>query len=146
MLTIDVRARVQRPEALWRGQAKEKAVIREADDPLLYPERRKHLCALDDAFGVEAARIVQAKALIRLKANARKDGVRANGMALGRWVPGLASSGVRRRGHPTPAEASCSCKLTLTCTPSCYGLGALFCSSRLCARTASSTSSLGSSM
>ena len=41
---------------------------REATGPLLYLERRKYLCALQDAiFGVEGARIVLAKALARMK-------------------------------------------------------------------------------
>ena len=54
MLTIDdVRDGAERPEARCRGLAKERAVIREADDPLLYLERRAYLCALDDAaFGL----------------------------------------------------------------------------------------------
>jgi len=68
MLTIsDVRARLARLEQLSRGLAKERAVIREAEDPLLYLERRKYLCALEDArFGVEAARIALARALERI--------------------------------------------------------------------------------
>ena len=68
MLTIgDVRARMARLEELSRGLAKERAVIREAEDPLLFLERRKYLCALDDArFGVEAARMALARALRRM--------------------------------------------------------------------------------
>ena len=45
-----------------------------ADDPLLYLERRKYLCALGDAIhGVDSARVVLAKALQRLDAQARGD-------------------------------------------------------------------------
>jgi len=68
MLSIDdVRARVRRLERLWKGLAKEKAVIRQAEDPLLYLERRAYLYALDDALhGADSARIVLAKALPRL--------------------------------------------------------------------------------
>lgn len=67
MTIDDLRKRVERLEMLAKGLAKEKAVIREADDPLLYLERRKYLCALDDALhGVDSARVALAKALIRL--------------------------------------------------------------------------------
>lgn len=46
---------------------KEKAIIREAQDPLLYLERRHYLAALDDAIaGIETARVTLAKALLRL--------------------------------------------------------------------------------
>jgi hypothetical protein len=51
VLTIDdVRKRVRRLEALWKSLAKEKAIIREAEDPLHYLERH----------GAESARVVLA--------------------------------------------------------------------------------------
>ena len=53
---------------LAKGLGKEVYLWRQVDDPLLYLERRKYLCALQDAiFGVEGARIVLAKALQRIK-------------------------------------------------------------------------------
>jgi hypothetical protein len=62
-----VRARLFRLEELSGELAKECAVIREAQDPLLYLERRKYLCAIADAIaGVEAVRVVLAKALQRM--------------------------------------------------------------------------------
>lgn len=57
-------------EELARGLAKEMAVIRTAEDPLLYLERRVYLCAVADAHaGVDAARVVLAQALQRLGAS-----------------------------------------------------------------------------
>jgi len=69
MLTVeDVRRRMARLDELVRGLAKERTIIRAADDPLLYLERRKYLCALDDALhGIDTARITLAKALVRLR-------------------------------------------------------------------------------
>jgi hypothetical protein len=67
MLTIDdIRARERRLGELSRGLMKEQAIIREAEDPFLYLERRYYLVALDDALtGVETARVVLTKALSR---------------------------------------------------------------------------------
>jgi hypothetical protein len=70
----DLRKRLAALE-VWRSLAKEKAVIRLADDPLLPAERRHDLCALDEAaFGVEAARLILARALVRLQ-KGEADGV-----------------------------------------------------------------------
>jgi hypothetical protein len=63
----DLERRVERLEVLAKGLGKEVYLWRQADDPLLYLERRKYLCALQDAlFGVEGARVALAKALARL--------------------------------------------------------------------------------
>jgi hypothetical protein len=69
VLTIgDVRARLARLEELSRGLTKERTIIRAAEDELLYLERRKYLCALEDArFGVESAKMALAKALSRIE-------------------------------------------------------------------------------
>jgi hypothetical protein len=67
----DVTARERRLEELTRGLAKEVALWREGNDPLLYLERKSYLHAIQDALaGVEAARVVMAKAAQRM----RKDG------------------------------------------------------------------------
>jgi hypothetical protein len=68
MLTIDdIRAREHRLGELSRGLLKERAIIREANDPLLYLERRYYLVALDDTLaGVETARVTLARALMRI--------------------------------------------------------------------------------
>jgi hypothetical protein len=59
---------VERLEELAKGLGKEVYLWRQAEDPLLYLERRKYLCALQDAlFGVEGARVTLAKALTRMK-------------------------------------------------------------------------------
>jgi hypothetical protein len=66
-----IRARHTRLDRLSRGLAKEVVVIKDADDPLLYVERRDYLNALRDALaGVEQARVVLAKALHRLEGRA----------------------------------------------------------------------------
>jgi hypothetical protein len=76
----DVRARVRRLEELTRGLAKEVTLWREGNDPLLYLERKGYLNAIQDALaGVEAARVVLAKACQRMK-QARR--VPAEGAAL----------------------------------------------------------------
>jgi hypothetical protein len=65
--TEQVRARVRRLEELARGLAKEVAVVGDADDPMLYLERRKYLNAIRDALaGVDGARVILAQALRRL--------------------------------------------------------------------------------
>jgi hypothetical protein len=74
----DVEARLRRLEELTRGLAKEVTLWREGNDPLLYLERRAYLSGVQDALaGVEAARVVLAKACQRLKAGARRDAPQA---------------------------------------------------------------------
>ena len=64
----DVTARVRRLEELTRGLAKEVALWKEGNDPLLYLERKSYLHAIQDALaGVEAARVVMAKAAQRMR-------------------------------------------------------------------------------
>jgi hypothetical protein len=61
-------ARVRRLDPLARGLAKEVVLWKEYNDPLLYLERRAYLGAIRDALaGVEAARVVLAKARQRLE-------------------------------------------------------------------------------
>jgi hypothetical protein len=69
VLTInDVKRRVDRLEQLSKGISKEVHLFRQAEDPLLYLERRMYLCAIQDAlFGVEAARVVLAQVLQRVR-------------------------------------------------------------------------------
>jgi hypothetical protein len=68
MLSVDdLRARQERLGELSRELIKERAVIREANDPLLYLERLRYLQALGEAIaGVETARITLAGALGRI--------------------------------------------------------------------------------
>ena len=64
----DLTARVRRLDELGRGLAKEVALWRKGDDPLLYLERKAYLAAIQDALaGVEAARVVLAKVCQRLE-------------------------------------------------------------------------------
>jgi hypothetical protein len=64
----DLRARVRRLDELSRGLAKEVALWRSGDDPLLYLERKAYLVAIRGAVdGVESARVVLAKASQRLE-------------------------------------------------------------------------------
>jgi hypothetical protein len=64
----DVAARVRRLEELTRGLAKEVALWKEGNDPLLYLERKSYLNAIQDALaGVEAARVVMARAAQRMR-------------------------------------------------------------------------------
>ncbi len=68
----DLTARVQRLDVLMRGLAKEVALWKQGDDPLLYQERKAYLKAIQDALaGVEAARVVLAKARQRLTGDGR---------------------------------------------------------------------------
>ena len=69
MMTLaDLSARVRRLDELARGFAKEVALWRECDDPLLYLERRAYLESIQTALsGVEAARVALARALQRLE-------------------------------------------------------------------------------
>jgi hypothetical protein len=59
---------VERLDDLARGLAKEVVLWKAANDPLLYVERKEYLGAIQDALaGVEAARVVLAKARQRLE-------------------------------------------------------------------------------
>jgi hypothetical protein len=65
----DVVARERRLEELTRGLSREVSMWKEGNDPLLYLERRSYLNAIQDALaGVEAARVVLARASQRLRA------------------------------------------------------------------------------
>jgi hypothetical protein len=64
----DVEKRLCRLEELTRGLSKEVALWKEGNDPLLYLERKSYLNAIQDALaGVEAARVVLARALQRMQ-------------------------------------------------------------------------------
>jgi hypothetical protein len=66
----DVEKRLQRLEDLTRGLSKEVSLWKEGNDPLLYLERKAYLNAIQDALaGVEAARVVLARALQRAQAD-----------------------------------------------------------------------------
>jgi hypothetical protein len=68
MNLADLRARIRRLDELARGLAKEVALWKAGNDPLLYLERRVYLGAIQDALaGVEAARVILAKARQRLE-------------------------------------------------------------------------------
>ncbi len=69
MLTLtDVIARIQRLDELTRGLAKEVLLCAQADDPLLYLERRAYLNAVQDALAaVESARVILARARQRIE-------------------------------------------------------------------------------
>jgi hypothetical protein len=70
----DLRKRVARLDELARGLAKEVVLWKKSDDPLLYVERKGYLNAIQDALaGVEAARVVLAKARQRLEGATRKE-------------------------------------------------------------------------
>jgi hypothetical protein len=63
-----IAARVERLDELSRGLAKELTLIREADDPLLYVERKAYLGALGRVLsGVEEARVALARVRQRLE-------------------------------------------------------------------------------
>lgn len=64
----DVEKRLERLEELMRGLAKEVTLWKAGTDPLLYLERKSYLNAIQDALaGVEAARVVLARALQRMR-------------------------------------------------------------------------------
>jgi hypothetical protein len=64
----DIRPRVNRLEQLAKGLAKEVSIIRAADDPLLYRERKQYLTSIQDArAGADAARVILARAAQRLE-------------------------------------------------------------------------------
>jgi hypothetical protein len=68
MQLTDIRRRVKRLERLGMGLAKESSIMREADAPLLYRERKQYLQGIHQAHsGVEAARVVLARAAQRLE-------------------------------------------------------------------------------
>ena len=68
----DVLARVCRLDELARGLAKEVALWKEGNDPLLYLERKSYLNGIQDALaGVESARVVLARARLRLEPRVR---------------------------------------------------------------------------
>jgi hypothetical protein len=70
----DVIKRVRRLEDLTRGLSREVAMWKEGNDPLLYLERRMYLNAIQDALaGVEAARVVLARASQRLQDEERRE-------------------------------------------------------------------------
>ncbi|MGL4550977.1 MAG: hypothetical protein ACRC33_07305 [Gemmataceae bacterium] len=57
-----------RPETVPHEQALEVAVIKAAEDPLLYQERKANLAAMGDAPpGVEQARVAPARVTFRLE-------------------------------------------------------------------------------
>jgi hypothetical protein len=68
MLTVaDQTVRKHRLERLAQNLTRETYVIGEADDPLLYLERKAYIAALRDAVaGLEIARVTLAKALHRI--------------------------------------------------------------------------------
>jgi hypothetical protein len=69
----DVEARVRRLEELTRGLSKEVELWKAGGDPLLYLERKSYLNAIQDALaGAEAARVVLAKALSRVRKDAQQ--------------------------------------------------------------------------
>jgi hypothetical protein len=68
MQLTDIRRRVKRLEQLAKGLAKEVSTIREADDPLLYRERKQYLTSIQDAIvGVDAARVILARVVQRME-------------------------------------------------------------------------------
>jgi hypothetical protein len=74
MNLADLGARIGRLDELARGLAKEVALWKNGNDPLLYVERKTYLGAIQDALaGVECARVVLARALQRLEKE--KDGI-----------------------------------------------------------------------
>jgi hypothetical protein len=68
MTVREIAARVRRLDDLARGLAKEIVLVQEANDRLLYRERRAYLDGLQRALGgVEEARVVLARARQRLE-------------------------------------------------------------------------------
>jgi hypothetical protein len=76
MITVEaMAARIERLGRLTQGLACEVRLWKQADDPLLYAERRAYLGAIQDALaGLDSARAVLAQARQRLG-----DGVKAEG-------------------------------------------------------------------
>jgi hypothetical protein len=72
MTLADLAARVRRLDELMRGLAKELALWKEGNDPLLYLERQAYLKAIGEALtGIETARVVLAKAQQRTQSKCR---------------------------------------------------------------------------
>jgi hypothetical protein len=68
MTLRDIAARIGRLDDLGRGLAKEIVLVQEANDRLLYRERRAYLDGLQRALsGFEEARVVMARARQRLE-------------------------------------------------------------------------------
>jgi hypothetical protein len=64
--------RVERLDQLSRGLALEISLIRAANNPMLYLERKTYLSAMGDALqGIESARVVLAVACQRLNGQGR---------------------------------------------------------------------------
>jgi hypothetical protein len=69
MTIEDLRARVGRLEKLFCGLSRERVLWEEAQDPLLYLERKAYLQALREAIGgIEGARVVLVKVCQRIEA------------------------------------------------------------------------------
>jgi hypothetical protein len=76
MTLADLAARVRRLDELTRGLAKELALWKDGNDPLLYLERQAYLKAIQEALGgIEAARVVLAKARQRTAREGGKEKV-----------------------------------------------------------------------
>jgi hypothetical protein len=72
MTMKEIRARVDRLDKLSGGLSRERVLWEEAQDPLLYLERKAYLQAVRQAIGgVEAARIVLVKACQRIETEVR---------------------------------------------------------------------------
>ena len=68
MDTDGIKRRIGRLDELSRGLAKEVVLMKAANDPLLYLERKAYLTAIQDALaGVEGARVALARARQRLE-------------------------------------------------------------------------------
>src|SRR5215469_14408249 len=82
MTLTDLKARINRLDELARGLSREVVIWKAGNDPLLYAERKGYLNSIQDALaGVEAARVVLAKARQRLEgeSEARPRGRRPSG-------------------------------------------------------------------
>ena len=65
---VDLKARIERLGQLERGFAREVALQREAEDQLLFRERKQYLTAIQDALaGAEAAGVVLAGVVKRME-------------------------------------------------------------------------------
>jgi hypothetical protein len=63
----DLKGRIARLDRLARGLAKEVALWREGNDPLLFAERRMYLKAVQNALaGVDEAKVILVRAVKRL--------------------------------------------------------------------------------
>jgi hypothetical protein len=68
LTVVDLKARIARLGQLERGFAREVALQREAEDQLLFRERKQYLTAIQDALaGAEAARVVLAAVVKRVE-------------------------------------------------------------------------------